>query len=91
MSAIGSMNLEIAYYNAKLALWEPVLEPIVSVQPDGSSITKRWDLMVTVQKNAASDFGSAFVSPRCDLNLSIRSISHSISIFIGRTLLLLLY
>ena len=65
MSAIGSMNLEIAYYNAKLALWEPVLEPIVSVQPDGSSITKRWDLMVTVQKNAASDFGSAFVSPRC--------------------------
>ena len=64
MSAIGSMNLEIAYYNSKLALWEPVLEPIVSVQPDGTSIKKRWDLIISMQKNAASDFGSAFVSPR---------------------------
>ncbi len=33
MSVIGSMNLEMAYYNAKLALWEPVIEPIVSVNP----------------------------------------------------------
>ena len=64
MSAIGSMNLEVAYYNNKLALWEPVLEPIVSMQPDGSSVKKRWELMMAVQKNADSDYGSAFVSPR---------------------------
>ncbi len=55
---------KVAYYNAKLALWEPVLEPIVSVQPDGSSIKKRWELIISIQKNADSDYGSAFVSPR---------------------------
>ena len=64
MSAIGSMNLEVAYYNNKLALWEPVLEPIVMVQPDGSIFKKRWELMVAMQQNADSDYGSAFVSPR---------------------------
>ena len=70
MSAIGSMNLEIAYYNAKLALWEPVLEPIVTVLPDGSSIKKRWELMIAMQNNGESDFGSAFVSPRFVTNRS---------------------
>ena len=64
MSVIGSMNLEMAYYNAKLALWEPVLEPIISVQPDGTSIKKRWDLSITLQNNSEHDYGSAFVSPR---------------------------
>ena len=28
MTMIGSLNLELAYYNAKLALWEPVIEPL---------------------------------------------------------------
>jgi hypothetical protein len=64
MSVIGNMNLEVAYYNAKLALWEPVLEPIVTVQPDGTAVTKRWELIISMQKNAVTDFGSAFVSPR---------------------------
>ena len=64
MSVIGSMSLEMAYYNSKLALWEPVLEPIISVQPDGTSIKKRWDLSITLQNNAEHDYGSAFVSPR---------------------------
>ncbi len=31
MSAIGSMDLEVAYYNSKLALWEPVVEPVCQV------------------------------------------------------------
>ncbi len=31
MSAIGSMDLEVAYYNSKLALWEPVMEPVCQV------------------------------------------------------------
>ncbi len=64
MSVVGSMNLEMAYYNAKLALWEPVIEPIVQVQPDGTSAKKRWDLIICLQNNSDNDFGSAFVSPR---------------------------
>lgn len=31
MSVMGNMELEMAYYNAKLALWEPVVEPIIHV------------------------------------------------------------
>ena len=42
MTLMGSVNLEMAYYNAKLALWEPVIEPIVThYKPDGSALTKR--------------------------------------------------
>ncbi len=67
MSMIGSINLEMAYYNSKLALWEPVVEPIVSqFKPDGSVVRKRWDMSVTLQQNASSDFGSALVSPSFD-------------------------
>ena len=25
------MDLEVAYYNSKLALWEPVIEPVTQV------------------------------------------------------------
>ena len=32
MTAIGSMNLVMAYYNSKLALWEPVIEPVCQVR-----------------------------------------------------------
>ena len=67
MSLIGSINFEMAYYNSKLALWEPVIEPVVSqYKPDGSVIRKRWDMSVTLQQNASSDFGSALVSPSFD-------------------------
>lgn len=31
MSVIGSLTLEMAYYNSKMALWEPVIEPICRV------------------------------------------------------------
>jgi hypothetical protein len=47
MSVIGSMNLEMAYYNAKLALWEPVIEPIVSVNPG--------DVLIPLFKNISTD------------------------------------
>jgi vacuolar protein sorting-associated protein 13A/C len=65
MTLIGSINVEMAYYNSKLALWEPVIEPIATqYKPDAKAIRKRWDMNVTLQQNASSDFGSAFVSPR---------------------------
>lgn len=66
MSAIGTMNLEVAYYNAKLALWEPVIEPVCQIKPDGSTLKRRWDLNLSLQSNSASDFGSVVVSPSFD-------------------------
>jgi vacuolar protein sorting-associated protein 13A/C len=66
MSAIGSMNLELAYYNSTLALWEPVIEPVCHVKPSGEVHRTRWDMNITLQSNSESDFGSAFVSPSFD-------------------------
>ena len=67
MNALGSINLEVAYYNSAIALWEPVIEPVCQINPkDGSVIKKKWGLNITVQSNSANDFGSAFVSPSYD-------------------------
>ena len=60
MTVIGNFNVEMAYYNAKLALWEHVIETRgLGYRPDGQIIRKRWDMNVTLQQNATSDLGSA--------------------------------
>ena len=66
MSAIGSMNLELAYYNSELAFWEPVIEPVSHARPDGTVRKQRWDMNVSLQCNSGHDLGSAFVSPSFD-------------------------
>ena len=67
MTLIGNLSVQMAYYNAKLALWEPVIEPIVTeYKPNGSVVTKRWDMKVTLQQNSNSDLNSAVVSPNFD-------------------------
>ena len=53
MTLIGNLSVQMAYYNANLALWEPVIEPIVTeYKPNGSVVTKRWDMKVTLQQNS---------------------------------------
>ena len=54
---IGSLNLKLDYYNAKLALWEPIIEPKAETRKQ-KVMEKKWDLTVTLQQNASSDFGS---------------------------------
>ena len=66
MSAIGSMNLELAYYNSELAFWEPVIEPVSHVRPDGTVHKRSWDMNVSLQCNSGHDLGSAMVSPSFD-------------------------
>ena len=66
MSLLGRLDLEMAYYNSNLALWEPVIEPICQMKPDGSIDKRRWDMLVSLQSNASNDYGSAFVSPNFD-------------------------
>ena len=62
---IGSLNLKLDYYNAKLALWEPIIEPKAETRKQ-KVMEKKWDLTVTLQQNASSDFGSALMSPNLD-------------------------
>ena len=62
LNALGSVNLEVAYYNTRLALWEPVVERVV-VKEKNQFFKKRWDMNVAVQCNSQNDIGSAFLSP----------------------------
>ena len=54
---IGSLNLKLDYYNEKLALWEPIIEPKAETRNQKVN-EKKWDLSVTLRQNASSDFGS---------------------------------
>ena len=74
MSAIGNIELEIACYNSKLALWEPVVEasylpnPRMNANSERVSLSrklvkKRWDANITLQYNSKNDFGSGVLSP----------------------------
>lgn len=39
----GSLDLEVAYYNDKLTVWEPLIEPVIQ---EGQ--THRWELNIVV-------------------------------------------
>ena len=39
----GSLDLEVGYYNEKLAVWEPLIEPVIN---EGK--TRRWQLNLEV-------------------------------------------
>lgn len=44
MSVQTTLQLEMAYYNAKLALWEPVIEPVGYLTNTGHTAYSRWSL-----------------------------------------------
>ena len=50
----GSLDLEVGYYNEKLAVWEPLIEPVVH----GGKM-RRWqlNLEVSVRSGSLSDVG----------------------------------
>jgi vacuolar protein sorting-associated protein 13A/C len=63
LSVLTTVQLEVAYYNGKLALWEPVIEPVGYVGPGGHTQHARWSLEVRYSKNSHHDLGSALLSP----------------------------
>ena len=44
LSVQSTIQLEVAYYNAKLALWEPVIEPVGYISHTGHTHYSRWSL-----------------------------------------------
>lgn len=46
MSALGSMTLEMAYYNSGLALWEPVIEPVIFPNGRRRSVSEKLYLFI---------------------------------------------
>jgi len=63
MSVLATTQLEMAYYNSKFALWEPVIEPIGYLTNTGRTAHNRWSLDIRYQNNSPHDLGSAILSP----------------------------
>ncbi|XP_036365427.1 vacuolar protein sorting-associated protein 13A [Octopus sinensis] len=71
MSVSSTLSLEVAYYNEKLAVWEPLLEPVVQSQK-----RKRWDLTVEVAANDEGiliDEDNEPIIPPAKMTINVRS------------------
>ncbi|XP_076249315.1 vacuolar protein sorting 13C isoform X2 [Calliopsis andreniformis] len=64
MSIECTMSLVMAYYNSRLALWEPLIEPIEG-NKNGKKISTPWELKTKIQFNdvALDSRGASAVSP----------------------------
>lgn len=47
----ASLTLEVGYYNSKLALWEPLVEPVTEFDSAGQLSYVPWELKVEVTKH----------------------------------------
>ncbi|XP_033213445.1 vacuolar protein sorting-associated protein 13 isoform X2 [Belonocnema kinseyi] len=67
MSLESTMSLVVAYYNSRLALWEPLIEPIEGIQK-GKRISTPWELKTKIQFNdVTQEFkGANVVTPSSD-------------------------
>ena len=60
------VELEAAYYNSAVALWEPVIERLSTEQPNGLPFSYRWKLEIQYINNSRNDLNSAILSPNFD-------------------------
>ncbi|XP_076183155.1 vacuolar protein sorting 13C isoform X2 [Ptiloglossa arizonensis] len=67
MSIESTISLIMAYYNSRLALWEPLIEPIERTK-NGKRISTPWELRTKIQFNDASvdSRGASVISPISD-------------------------
>ncbi|XP_043267936.1 vacuolar protein sorting-associated protein 13 isoform X2 [Venturia canescens] len=67
MSVECTMSLIMAYYNSRLALWEPLIEPVETIQ-NGERVSSAWELKTKVQFNdlAPDSRGASAISPSCE-------------------------
>ena len=42
---MGELQLEMCYYNEKLAVWEPLLEPVMDTEDN----YRPWEILIKVQ------------------------------------------
>lgn len=52
MSVDGDLSLTMQYYNAKLATWEPMIEPNEHIKPNGLSEFDTWTIDYSIQMNS---------------------------------------
>ncbi|XP_076294775.1 vacuolar protein sorting 13C isoform X2 [Lasioglossum baleicum] len=64
MNVEATMSLIMAYYNSRLALWEPLIEPVEGIK-NGKRVSTPWELKTKVQFNevAIDSRGASVASP----------------------------
>ncbi|KAG7211251.1 hypothetical protein KM043_010561 [Ampulex compressa] len=64
MSMECTMSLVMAYYNSRLALWEPLIEPMEGIR-NGHRVSTSWELKTKIQFNdvPSDSRGASAVSP----------------------------
>ncbi|GAB1605843.1 Hypothetical predicted protein [Argonauta hians] len=72
MSVLSTLTLEVAYYNEKLAVWEPLIEPVMKDQK-----RKRWELSIDVSTNddqILMDEENEPIIPPAKMTINVRSV-----------------
>ncbi|XP_074114843.1 vacuolar protein sorting 13C isoform X2 [Cotesia typhae] len=68
MSIEASISVIMAYYNSRLALWEPLIEPVEVVGQNGERNSSSWELKSKIQFHdlTPDSRGASAVSPSCE-------------------------
>uniref|UniRef100_A0A1B6F8B5 Vacuolar protein sorting-associated protein 13 n=1 Tax=Cuerna arida TaxID=1464854 RepID=A0A1B6F8B5_9HEMI len=78
VNAEASMNLQVSYYNSRLALWEPLVEPVEVIEPKGVITHVPWELTIQVEtndsqkqeENEIDGIGESSTRPKCTIAIS---------------------
>ncbi|CAG5075993.1 Similar to Vps13: Vacuolar protein sorting-associated protein 13 (Drosophila melanogaster) [Cotesia congregata] len=68
MSIEATISVIMAYYNSRLALWEPLIEPVEVLRQNGERNSSSWELRSKIQFHdlAPDSRGASAVSPSCE-------------------------
>ena len=69
LSVVASTQMEVAYYNSKYALWEPVIEPIGYLTNTGRTNYNRWSLDIRYQERHVQNVNSSFLTSDLPVNI----------------------
>ncbi|RZC35600.1 vacuolar protein sorting-associated protein 13A-like, partial [Asbolus verrucosus] len=91
MSVDAGLTLQMSYYNSRLALWEPLIEP-VEVTKNNRSALVPWELKLEVSMNEPEEIISPTEGGSVDLNMQQQALmnidiisDHSMELVITKT------
>lgn len=89
LSVDGDLSFTMQYYNAKLATWEPMIEPNEHIKPNGLSEFDTWTIEYSIQMNQKKESDDGEESLEADRKISITS-NERLEVTISKTCLDLL-
>lgn len=89
LSVDGDLSLTMQYYNAKLATWEPMIEPNEHIKPNGLSEFDTWTIDYAIQMNQNKESEDGENSLEADRKITITSVER-LEVTVSKTCLDLL-